>query len=154
MNKLIKITGLALLISIGLGSCKKDDYQPFAEVQHMEPVGSSDDGNTGEADFKMAGVWIISNFEWHNKEPNHHFDGYEFSFSETGVVYAVFRNNTWKGTWLNRERDFKMDFGAQKPLLELNGGWFVSESGDGYLVLKGISTLDGSSQFLVFRRIR
>jgi hypothetical protein len=146
MKTTLKIAGLAILLSLGLGACEKEYVTPGGvdETEKMlsEPVRLE---NTD---------WHIVSFQWHNRIPNDHFTEYKFHFGTYGNIFARSRNDINVGRWgLYNRAEVHLNFRDQDPLKELNNKWKVSEFSRYHMVLKGNDPVDGSSEFIVMKRI-
>jgi hypothetical protein len=147
MKNLIKITGFALLLTAGLGACKKDYVEPqFTQEEQSKSPRVNEN--------KIAGVWVITTFEWKNRVPNENFRDYTFRFESDGVVYASKGDVAEKGLWTRTRESLLLDFGSLQPLYELNNKWMISEWRDNYFIMKSFSRIDGSSQYIIFKRLK
>jgi hypothetical protein len=145
MKTMTKIAALAVLVAGGFGACKKEYALPWGEQEESVRVMSDE--------MEIKGIWKITSFQWHLRDPNNHFNEYDFRFGAHNIVYAVYNNTVKEGKW-HRSRDkLVLDFGGDQPLWELNNNWHISEYSRFHMVLKSRGPKDGSSEYVVMRKI-
>lgn len=157
MKNRIKIVGIAFMLIIGLGACERAYLEPEKSQPKTESVADDlkdVEATTALGDRITNGVWRIASFQWHNKENNDHFKGYVFYFLPNGTVVAVHYNTKDIGKWNRKGTLFRLNFGSERPLKELNNNrwYFIRESSDKF-ILKGLSPYDNSSQYVEFVRL-
>jgi hypothetical protein len=145
MKNILKIAGLAIILSAGT-ACQKDYQVP-------EPAGL-DPNPVSLPEPKLAGMWEIIEYDWHNKEPNLKFQGYTFLFDQNGIIYVDHNGVKKQGLWSNVKGVLNMNFMGQEPLTDLSHDWQVEQESETTIVMKGYSPVDNSSEYLRFRRLK
>ncbi len=101
---------------------------------------------------------VISKFIVGGEDLTSEFSGYEFLFSQSGDVSAVFAGDTVLGNWNVELQDsipkMTMAFGeVSEPLEKLNEDWLLIKQENDLLELKDINSKDGNMDYLTFMKI-
>jgi len=91
MKNLIKNSMIALIVSIGLMACSKDDNN----------AQNNDNGTSADRVITTAqsGSWRITYFFDTDEEETSNFAGYVFNFNTDGTLVATKGTTTVSGTW-------------------------------------------------------
>jgi hypothetical protein len=141
MNKLIQLFGIIFLIAFSAG-CSKDDPSP------------SDPGYI--TDIMTAGTWRVSYFKDSDEDKTSHFTGYNFSFTDTGVLVANNGTNNYPGIWsvIKDDGDLKLiiSFSSPADFTELNDDWTVLEATELKVTLTDVSGSGSTPDYLTLER--
>lgn len=118
----------------------------------------SGNGGGGSSDFSeviSSGTWFISYFAEDNDNETSNFNGYNFTFSSSGIVTAIKTTTTVNGSWSNY-----MDSGDSKLDLSFNGStldqieedWEITEYSSTIIKLKHVSGGNGGTDYLYFTK--
>ncbi|MBL0049806.1 MAG: hypothetical protein IPP32_17125 [Bacteroidetes bacterium] len=144
MKKIIRLSFLAILASITLFSCKKDD--------------NSNSGATANVTNQViqSGKWAVTFFSEDGVDHTNYFSNYLFEFSNSGVVSATKNTNTVSGTWQTGTDDsqvkFILLFNSISPFEDIEEDWHVLEQSSSQLKLEHISGGNGGTKYLTFAK--
>lgn len=101
------------------------------------------------------GNWEVSYF-WDDKDETYHFNGYEFTFEDSGVLSASNGSMNYSGTWSTGTDDstvkLNIYFAAPESFEELSDDWHIITRTDNVIELSDVSGGDGSTDYLTFTR--
>ncbi|MBV7533267.1 hypothetical protein [Chitinophaga sp. sic0106] len=104
-----------------------------------------------------SGTWKVALFSERNEDNTSDFNGYTFTFSNTGAASAIKGSTTTNGSWsiTNNSARFNIDFGvktdANKPLGELTDDWRIISVTSTTIQLADDNT--SSAEVLTFTKI-
>jgi hypothetical protein len=115
-NKII--LAIFIVFSAITSSCKKED-------------NSSSNNNTSSniSANITSGLWRVSYYHESSNDHTSNFNGYTFSFSNTGTMTATNSAGSTSGTWSiddSNANEFHMSIGSTSPLTDLNSGWLIT----------------------------
>jgi hypothetical protein len=130
---------------------------------------SSDDNSSSSQDptpvinAATQGTWRVTSYVDSGTDETNHFTGYNFTFSNGGVLTATNGSNTVTGTWsvLNddsnddspsNDLDFNIGFTAPANFADLNDDWDIVTYSDTTISLIDISGGNGGTDTLVFTK--
>lgn len=141
MKRLKFISIVALLLSILVISCKKED--------------NSTPSKTNVPTILTQGNWRITLYNDSGADELYHFSGYTFTFSN-GIVTAVKNGNSVIGSYSTVIDDSKnkmlLNFGNTVPFDELNDDWHIVEETSNKIRLQDVSGGSGETDLLTFER--
>jgi len=115
-NKTIFLWILVAVLSTA-SSCKKDDNSSS---------GSSTSANI--SGIITSGTWRISYYHESGDDHTTDFNGYVFTFGNSGTMTATNSFGTATGTWDiddSNPNEFHMSIGSTSPLIDINNGWLI-----------------------------
>ncbi|WP_294822550.1 hypothetical protein [uncultured Flavobacterium sp.] len=146
---------LAGLIAISTASCSDDD-------------STSTTGNANAIRNNVtSGTWRITNYTDDGENETHHFNGYNFTFGENGVLTATNGTNTYTGVWSvtsdnsgdddddngRDDIDFNISFSSPEAFEdELTDDWDVESRTGNRITLSDISGGNGGTDRVVFEK--
>jgi hypothetical protein len=130
---------------------------------------SSDDNSSSSQDptpvinAATQGTWRVTSYVDSGTDETNHFTGYNFTFSNGGVLTATNGSNTVTGTWsvLNddsnddspsNDLDFNIGFTAPANFADLTDDWDIVTYSDTTISLIDISGGNGGTDTLVFTK--
>jgi len=130
---------------------------------------SSDDNSSSSQDptpvinAATQGTWRVTSYVDSGTDQTNHFTGYNFTFSNGGVLTATNGSNTVTGTWsvLNddsnddspsNDLDFNIGFTAPANFADLTDDWDIVTYSDTTISLIDISGGNGGTDTLVFTK--
>ena len=144
MKNIFGISVIFLLICFGAVSCKKDD-------------NSSPDASANVNADLQQGKWSITLYNDNGVNETNHYTGYDFQFSNTGVITAIKSGNTTPGSWSSGNDDSQLklilNFGSVTPFSELNDDWHVTLQNSSIIKLEDVSGGNGGTDYLTFEKI-
>ncbi len=146
--KLRQIITLAAITIFGIAlttSCNKEETAIPQEQINSNLEGSS---------------WYISSFIDSGNDETYHFNGYTFTFAESGVLTATNGTNTYTGTWSittsssqddsTDDMDFNIYFNLTNNFEDLNDDWDIITNTTSMIELMDISGGNGGTDYLTF----
>jgi hypothetical protein len=134
---------VVIVMATAMTSCKNDD--------NNSPSPSATLNSN-----LQTGTWRITLFAEDGDNQTSHYSGYNFTFSNGGVVTATNGSNTVTGVWVTGSDDSTpkliLTFTAA-PFTELNEDWRVLEQSSTKIRLQHISGGNGGVDDLVFEKI-
>jgi len=141
---------MILVISIGMASCSKDNTTPDMTNQLLD--------NT-----MISGTWSITKFIDSEKDETSHFSGYNFVFSNNGVITSTNGTNTYEGIWSITDSrsddddsaddlDFNIYFDLSNEFEDLNDDWDVINYSENKVELFDVSGGNGGTDYLTFEK--
>ena len=152
MKKVILIPMLFCLFMLNVASmCSSDDNS--SSSQDPTPVINA----------ATQGIWRVTSYVDSGTDETNHFTGYNFTFSNGGVLTATNGSNTVTGTWsvLNddsnddspsNDLDFNIGFTAPANFADLTDDWDIVTYSDTTISLIDISGGNGGTDTLVFTK--
>ena len=152
MKKVILIPMLFCLFMLNVASmCSSDDNS--SSSQDPTPVINA----------ATQGTWRVTSYFDSGTDETNHFTGYNFTFSNGGVLTATNGSNTVTGTWsvLNddsnddspsNDLDFNIGFTAPANFADLTDDWDIVTYSDTTISLIDISGGNGGTDTLVFTK--
>jgi hypothetical protein len=152
MKKVILIPMLFCLFMLNVASmCSSDDNS------------SSSQDPTPVINVATQGTWRVTSYVDSGTDETNHFTGYNFTFSNGGVLTATNGSNTVTGTWsvLNddsnddspsNDLDFNIGFTAPANFADLTDDWDIVTYSDTTISLIDISGGNGGTDTLVFTK--
>lgn len=148
--------GLLFLMSITLLSttCSSgdDDDNPADNTAQIENIN-----NTAE-----SGDWIITYYFDTDSEETSDYNGYIFTFENTGTLTASNGTNTFTGTWSvtdsnsnddsSDDIDFNILFSSPPDFEELSDDWEIITYNSSKIELTDVSGGNGGTDFLTFEK--
>ena len=130
---------------------------------------SSDDDNMVNENTKTEiennlknNTWIITKYIDSGEDELYHYNGYEFTFAESGVLTATNGTNTYTGTWSitndssssssSNDWDFNIFFATPEEFEELSDDWDILSNTSTKIELIDISGGNGGTDYLTFER--
>ena len=108
------------------------------------------------------GDWKITSFIDSDKNETNHFNGYNFTFGNTGILTAKNSNNTVEGTWSisdsNSDDDsiddlhFNILFNVTNDFEDLNDDWDIISQTNSKIELIDVSGGNGGTDYLTFEK--
>lgn len=146
-----------LMLSGALVSCSDDDSSSTSN-----PNGNA----TAIANNMKSGTWRITNFEEDGNNETNHFNDYDFTFNEDGVLTATDGTNTYTGTWSvtdsdsnddddsssNDDIDFNIGFSGPGEFADLTDDWDVQSRTGTKITLRDVSGGNGGTDYLTFEK--
>lgn len=151
-NKLIIFAGIVLYMIV-VCSCTSDDdnmnESNIAEIQAIETT-------------VQAGIWRITYYYDSDHEETDHFNGFNFTFSENGILTATNTTDTHIGNWSvtgsssddndDDDIDFNIFFSTPSDFNELSDDWDIISRTSSKLELIDISGGNGGTDYLTFEK--
>ena len=98
--------------------------------------------------------WVVSLFSERAKDETHHFIGYVFQFNADKSFLATTSNNTFEGSWNERNDDTTHELDIQitgnEYLDEISDDWDIISMSSSKIELKEVSGGDGHIELLTF----
>jgi major membrane immunogen (membrane-anchored lipoprotein) len=106
----------------------------------------------------QQGTWKVSLFVDNGTDETHHFSGYVFTFSDSGVINAVKAGApTVTGSFNTGSDDSQnkmiINFGSAPQFNELNEDWRIIERSNSRIRLEHVSGGNGGTDLLTLERI-
>lgn len=144
----------------------------FLFVSCSNDDDSNDDSNTpGTAVAEVeaiveSGTWRITKFEEEGEDELYHFNGYNFTFADSGVLSATNGTNNYNGTWSitntsnssddddddDDDLDFNIQFDLTNAFEDLNDDWDIISRSASKIELMDVSGGDGGIDYLTFEK--
>lgn len=152
MKKVILIPMLFCLFMLNVASmCSSDDNS--SSSQDPTPVINA----------ATQGTWRVTSYVDSGTDETNHFTGYNFTFSNGGVLTATNGSNTVTGTWSvtsdnsnddspSNDLDFNIGFTAPANFADLTDDWDIVTYSDTTISLIDISGGNGGTDTLVFTK--
>lgn len=147
---------LALLVSFSLMSstCSSSDD---------DDGGSNNNQNQQElVNIAQSGNWIITYFYDTDSDETNDFNGYTFTFADSGVLTATNGSNTVTGSWSvtnsssnddsSNDLDFNLSFASPADFAELTDDWDIITYSSTIIELIDVSGGNGGTDYLTFER--
>ena len=148
--KNLKTSFLLFLFGIViLSSCDSDDDNSTSTTTPTQIENNVENG-----------TWRIIKFIDSGDDETNHFNGYNFTFNDTGVLNASNGTNSYNGTWSvtdsssssSDDLDFNISFVAPPDFEELSDDWdFISQSST-KIELIDVSGGNGGTDYLTFEK--
>ncbi|MCW3072219.1 MAG: hypothetical protein JWO44_2109 [Bacteroidetes bacterium] len=152
--------------------CKKEDLSPLpgSILEHNSSkaadvtVPGVHNENKGMSNLS-DGFWVVSAFYLHQPQTmeakgggqTQRFTDWRFVFNRDGQVFALKNGERVTGKWsrgtVNLKDDITLDFGTQYPFNMLNNTWQTRDQSRMWRFLEDKNTADGTSGYLVFKRM-
>ncbi|TFV94768.1 hypothetical protein E4S40_08915 [Algoriphagus kandeliae] len=131
-------------------SCSNDDNNPRSEVKD-------------QIEFNIQqGTWRITKFIDSSDDETNHFNGYIFTFLNSGVLNANNGTNNYDGTWSITEGgidddspddlDFNINFNLTNDFEDLNDDWEIISQSSTKIELMDVSGGNGDIDYLTFEK--
>lgn len=141
MKKLIYFLLFAAVLSMNAG-CSKDDPSP-SDPEYMNEI-------------LLAGTWRITYFKDSDEDKTSHFTGYNFDFTDQGVLVAANGTNTYPGIWSGIKDDGEIklfiSFTTPATFAELNDDWTTLEITQTKVSLVDVSGSGSTPDYLTLER--
>ena len=146
MKKVILIPMLFCLFMLNVASMCSSDDNSSSSSQDPTPVINA----------ATQGTWRVTSYVDSGTDETNHFTGYNFTFSNGGVLTATNGSNTVTGTWsvLNddsnddspsNDLDFNIGFTAPANFADLTDDWDIVTYSDTTISLIDISGGNGGT---------
>jgi len=153
MKRVILIPMLFCLFMLNVASMCSSDDNSSSSSQDPTPVINA----------ATQGTWRVTSYVDSGTDETNHFTGYNFTFSNGGVLTATNGSNTVTGTWsvLNddsnddspsNDLDFNIGFTAPANFADLTDDWDIVTYSDTTISLIDISGGNGGTDTLVFTK--
>ena len=153
MKKVLLIPMLFCLFMLNVASMCSSDDNSSSSSQDPTPVINA----------ATQGTWRVTSYVDSGTDETNHFTGYNFTFSNGGVLTATNGSNTVTGTWsvLNddsnddspsNDLDFNIGFTAPANFADLTDDWDIVSYSDTTISLIDISGGNGGTDTLVFTK--
>lgn len=158
MKRFKTILVSTVLCGILLVSCSKDDNTSVLDNTALIQQTQN---------FAVAGNWRITNFNDSGQDETAHFTGYNFTFSDGGMLTATNGTNTLDGGWSvtddsnsddDSSNDNDIDFNIFFPVPDtndfedLNDDWHIVSTSNTKIELRDISGGNGGTDLLTFEK--
>lgn len=152
MKKLFFIPILLCLFMLNVASmCSSDDNS--SSSQDPTPVINT----------ATQGTWRVTSFVDSGTDETNHFNGYNFTFGNGGVLTATNGTNTVIGTWSvtndsstddssGNDLDFNIGFTGPVNFLDLTDDWDIVSYSNTTISLIDVSGGNGGTDTLVFTK--
>lgn len=152
MKKLFFIPILLCLFMLNVASmCSSDDNS--SSSQDPTPVINT----------ATQGTWRVTSFVDSGTDETNHFNGYNFTFGNEGVLTATNGTNTVIGTWSvtndsstddssGNDLDFNIGFTGPANFLDLTDDWDIVSYSNTTISLIDVSGGNGGTDTLVFTK--
>lgn len=137
------------IVSVGLlflSACKKEDVKKKADIET----------NVQE------GTWRVTRFIDSGDDETQNFNGYNFTFNDSGELSATNGSATHKGSWSvtdsNSDDDnpddlhFNIQFNLTNNFEDLNDDWEIISDSETKIELKDVSGGNGGTDYLTFEK--
>lgn len=144
-------TGLMIFVSLLFLDCSSDSNSMENNTQK----------NNIENDLKK-GVWMVSKYLDDGVDETYHFNGYEFTFEDGGVLTATNGVNTYSGSWSvaddnddNSQNDYNLVifFAGPVDFEELSDDWDIITHNSNTIELYDVSGGNGTTDYLTFQKM-
>ena len=147
--------GIFFLLSLTLlsTSCSSDDdNSPIDNTAQIDDIS-----NTAE-----SGNWIITYFYDTDSDETSDYNGYTFTFENSGTLIATNGTNTYTGLWSvtnsnsnddsSNDIDFNIFFASPPDFEELSDDWEIITYNASKIELTDVSGGNGGIDFLTFEK--
>ena len=150
LEKIIRI-GFAIFVGVLFINCSSDDDSTMNDPQK----------NAIENEVK-SGSWIITEYIDDGVDETYHYDGYEFTFGDSGVLTATNGTNTYTGTWSvtddndddsQSDHDLVIYFTSPANFEELSDDWDIMTHNSNTIELFDVSGGNGTTDYLTFQKM-
>jgi len=146
---------LALLVSFSLMSstCSSSDDDDGSNNNNTNPQEV--------INIAQSGNWTITYFFDTDSDESSDFNGYTFTFADTGVLTATNGSSTIIGTWSvtnssssssNSDLDFNISFVSPPDFEELSDDWDIISYTSTKIELIDVSGGNGGTDYLTFEK--
>jgi len=146
---------LALLVSFSLMSstCSSSDDDDGSNNNNANPQEV--------INIAQSGNWTITYFFDTDSDESSDFNGYTFTFADTGVLTATNGSSTIIGTWSvtnssssssNSDLDFNISFVSPPDFEELSDDWDIISYTSTKIELIDVSGGNGGTDYLTFEK--
>jgi len=153
MKKVLLIPMLFCLFMLNVASMCSSDDNSSSSSQDPTPVINA----------ATQGTWRVTSYVDSGTDETNHFTGYNFTFSNGGVLTATNGSNTVTGTWsvLNddsnddspsNDLDFNIGFTAPANFADLTDDWDIVSYSETTISLIDVSGGNGGTDTLVFTK--
>lgn len=153
MKKVLLIPMLFCLFMLNVASMCSSDDNSSSSSQDPTPVINA----------ATQGTWRVTSYVDSGTDETNHFTGYNFTFSNGGVLTATNGSNTVTGTWsvLNddsnddspsNDLDFNIGFTAPANFADLTDDWDIVSYSETSISLIDVSGGNGGTDTLVFTK--
>ena len=153
MKKVLLIPMLFCLFMLNVASMCSSDDNSSSSSQDPTPVINA----------ATQGTWRVTSYVDSGTDETNHFTGYNFTFSNGGVLTATNGSNTVTGTWsvLNddsnddspsNDLDFNIGFTAPANFADLTDDWDIVSYSETTISLIEVSGGNGGTDTLVFTK--
>jgi hypothetical protein len=150
MKRIVSFTVLCLVFFVNTASmCSSDD-------------SSSDSNQTNLINTVVSGTWRISNYVDSGVVKTNNFSGFNFTFSQNGILTATGNGITTTGTWSVTDRnsnddtisdlDFNIAFTSPANFFDLTDDWDIISRTDTRIQLIDVSGGNGGTDYLTFEK--
>lgn len=154
--KKLKISAFAFL-AIGVMGCSDDDSTPNNNTNQLRI-------NEIVTAMKQD-TWRITTFVDSGTAETAHFDGYTFTFGNSGILTAVKGETTVTGQWsvtddnsnddnTDNDIDFNIQFTIPADFIDLTDDWDINERNASRISLIDVSGGNGGTDILVFEKVQ
>lgn len=144
MKKVLSILTLAVILCVGVLSCKKSDSSTALTVAALS------------SNVKV-GMWKITLYSDSGSDETIDFTGFEFQFNSDGTTTATMTGTTASGTWSDDMDDSQLklilNYGTGIPFEKLNDDWHVISQSSSTIKLEDVSGGSGATELLTFEKI-
>lgn len=112
-----------------------------------------------------SGTWRITHFDEEGNDETNHFNGFNFTFGDNGVLTAVNGETTHTGTWSvtndsnssdddnsGSDVDFNIAFTSPDDFTDLSDDWDIVSRTNNKIVLIDVSGGNGGTDNLTFEK--
>lgn len=153
MKKVLLIPMLFCLFMLNVASMCSSDNNSSSSSQDPTPIINA----------ATQGTWRVTSYVDSGTDETNHFTGYNFTFSNGGVLTATNGSNTVTGTWsvLNddsnddspsNDLDFNIGFTAPANFADLTDDWDIVSYSETTISLIDVSGGNGGTDTLVFTK--
>jgi len=153
MKKVLLIPMLFCLFMLNVASMCSSDDNSSSSSQDPTPIINA----------ATQGTWRVTSYVDSGTDETNHFTGYNFTFSNGGVLTATNGSNTVTGTWsvLNddsnddspsNDLDFNIGFTAPANFADLTDDWDIVSYSETTISLIDVSGGNGGTDTLVFTK--
>lgn len=153
MKKVLLIPMLFCLFMLNVASMCSSDDNSSSSSQDPTPVINA----------ATQGTWRVTSYVDSGTDETNHFTGYNFTFSNGGVLTATNGSNMVTGTWsvLNddsnddspsNDLDFNIGFPAPANFADLTDDWDIVSYSETTISLIDVSGGNGGTDTLVFTK--
>lgn len=157
MKRFKSILLTTVFCSLLLAGCSKDNTNVTDNTAQIQQTQN----------FASAGNWRITNFNDSGQDETSHFEGYNFTFGDAGVLTATNGTNTLNGSWSvtddsNSDDDSSNDDDINFNIFfsvpdtndfeDLNDDWHIVFTATTKIELRDISGGNGGTDLLTFEK--